>query len=275
MEKTSENTSTNKLITIKKRVKARLTSISPEIVKKDYKMTPLPRIKENDTHRKSRTESDNALNFIKKELTSSMSNLNTKQCFCASVSEISDEDYARISRLTERNKNHDCRPCHLSRDVSHTKDRPDRLNKLYDRDRSDLVQTLGLADVNIESLQLPTELDKLKEMLNHENKGNQAPNMIKASHSPLKNEIYNMNDFYHEKFIKDLDVIKRKSNKYLETKTISIAKEGGFLFKTQSGLIQPKHTQISDEKIPHKVSTRSKSIGNSEKTKINLDAKLN
>ncbi|CAG9330209.1 unnamed protein product [Blepharisma stoltei] len=276
MDSTNEIQKSTKLITIKKRFKSKLASLSPDLSKKLPRIPSLPKLSDSETSKASLTsrpkqENEKVLNKIKSKFANSLSKFSANLCYCGS-SDISEQDISKISKIHDSNQRSHCESCPLSRDVSHTKDRPEKLKNLFNRSQNELKEVLGLKEPEILMLPLPTELDKLQNIVNKDNESaKNNTQVIKITESPIKNEVYNMDDFYHEKFMKDLEIVKRKSNKFIETKISNLAKEGGLLFKTQSGLIQARLTQISEEKPPNYAGNRSKSIGNPSKVEKNIN----
>ena len=125
----------------------------------------------------------------------------------------------------------------FSRDVSYRRDPPSR-QSLNDGQQL-LAETLGIAPPKTEAFPLPTDLAKLEELFVQREAVNMkrvsafdpTPNQVQGSEAPLS-------DFHMQKFLDQVETVKKQASEYHISKDKAATKEGGLLFKTKSGLIK-------------------------------------
>ena len=109
----------------------------------------------------------------------------------------------------------------INRDISHRYDMPARNKSCFDVHEIQLQEILGIKQ---EMIKMPTDLAELQ-------------NMIKK----------NTEEDTKELFIQDLENMKLQTSLDKEKFLGKVIKEGGLLYRTQSGLIQPHVAKIYDQ----------------------------
>ena len=137
---------------------------------------------------------------------------------------------------TEKNQMTLRRP--MTRDVSYRRDLP--LRKSLSTGQRELAEALGIEVPKLELFPLPTNLKKLEEMF-LEKQARSGAKVQTFDPAPEQFEDHleqPMEEFDHQRFIEEIDGVKRKASQYHISKDKEAIKEGGLLFKTKSGLLK-------------------------------------
>lgn len=137
----------------------------------------------------------------------------------------------------------------FSRDVSYRRDLPSR-QSLNDGQQL-LAETLGIVPPKTEAFPLPTDLAKLEELFLQRDAANMkrvsafdpTPNQAQQSEVPLS-------DFRMQKFLDEVESVKKQASEYHISKDKVATKEGGLLFKTKSGLLKEPYRAKERRSMP-------------------------